>query len=156
MHMTEDMKRVRHELQFLSASDPTAAANISRHAIALIVLVLVSGTGHRERRGAESEISGGFELIDGEERFLMSATSIMGVAQLFLGFDVDDTAVLQSASLCSERKAERSPTTTVASSGRRRTTAALVAPRASVDHGHLAFKRGSSLRHVPGRPPSPL
>ena len=155
MHMTDDMKRARHELQLLSASDPTAAANMARHVMALIMLV--TGARHRERRGAEPEIGGGFEPIDGEEKLLMGVTSLTGVEQLFLRFDVDDAAGPPvGLSLFRNEGGEiahygRCLLWSPANDGR-----ALVVPQGTRDHGHFVFRRGSALRHVPEPPPGPL
>lgn len=155
MHMTDDMKRAHHGLQFLSASDPTAAASRSRHVMALIMLV--TGARHRERRGAEPEIGGGFEPTDGDERLLMGVTSITGVAQLLLRFDVDDAAgppvglSLFRAEGGESAHYGRCLLWSPANDGR-----ALVVPQATRDHGHFAFRRGSALRHIPGSPPGPL
>ena len=80
----------RHRLHSLTASDPAALANMTRHTLALQILA----TGSRDDGGdkhAPCFISS-FEMTRGECNLIMAATHRLGVAQIVQCFDVDDAA----------------------------------------------------------------
>lgn len=90
MNETEEMRRARHALQELSASDPAASANMLRHVAAYALII--TGRRGRDRRGNEPQIGAGFVLTHGDQNLCAAATRRSGTDYLYIAFDVDDAA----------------------------------------------------------------
>jgi hypothetical protein len=80
-------REARHTLQRLTANDPAAARNMTRHMIAASILA----TGVRQRGPADGvSFVSGFTLTSGERELVMSAVDGSDVDHAYLAFDVDD------------------------------------------------------------------
>lgn len=85
---TNKMRKARHELQTLSASDPLAQANILRHVAACTRLL--TGRLGVEALPGEPIVGAGFRLVDGEEKLFAALTRNDGLERIYLAFDIDD------------------------------------------------------------------
>lgn len=84
----KEMRKARHELQTLSASDPLARANILRHVAACTHLL--TGRPGIDALPPEPLVGAGFRLVDGEEKLLGNLTRHDGVERIYIAFDIDD------------------------------------------------------------------
>ena len=88
MNETEKMRAARHELEFLSASDPAAYANMVRYVVAYSKLL----TGAMpDQVGSKSPVvMAGFRLAGGDEALLAKAVRNERRDCIYIAFDVDD------------------------------------------------------------------
>jgi hypothetical protein len=85
---TDKQRDTRHQLQLLTADDPDSAANMARFVLAMGLMV--TGVHVRERTACEPIFSSGFILSREERDILMAASWRLGIAQVFMAFDVHD------------------------------------------------------------------
>lgn len=148
MNETEEMRRARHALQELSASDPAASANMLRHVAAYSIMV--TGRRGRDRREGEPQIGAGFVLRHGDEKLCAAAARRSGTDYIYLAFDLDDAAGPRLGAGVFRQQGDDmvlygncrlwSP----ANEGR-----ALIVPTGDDDYaGYFTFRPGSRLRHV--------
>ena len=155
MHMNEEMRAARWQLQELSVSDPAAMSNMLRHLAALTIMV----TGRRDDRRCELEpvFEAGFQLTAGEQRLCMHMTGRTGVEQVYMAFDVDDAAGPPCGLAVVRREREvvtmacKCMLWSPSANGK-----ALIVPTGEGAFGHFAFRPGRPLRHVATPPPGDL
>jgi hypothetical protein len=145
---TEAMRKARHALQELSASDPTASANMMRHAVAYALMV--TGRRGRERRRNEPQIGAGFILTHGDENLFAAAARRSGTDYLYVSFDVDEASAAPAALDVFSRRGDdmvvfgNCRLWAPANDGR-----ALLVPQSADGYGgYLAFRPGQPFRHV--------
>lgn len=153
---TDEMRRARHELQLLSASDPAAGANMMRHVVAYSIML----TGRRgdDRRQNEPHLGAGFILTHGDDQLFAASARRSGTEYIHIGFDVDDAAGPPVAVGVFRREGDKmllygncrlwSP----ANDGRALLVPVGVGPEVS----HFTFRPGRTLKLVDGPVPGDL